>query len=99
MQEIVSSRYEECDEDIEACVSVPIIRDLPYERRFNIKLFSQFDLFNLKLLHMDRCKYITANGFFTINYSTMFSVKKSYNFYSISYTAQFQRYFRCLRRV
>lgn len=28
----------------------------------------------MKLLHIERCKYISANGFFSINYSTMFGV-------------------------
>lgn len=31
----------------------------------------------LKMLHMERSKYITANGFFAINYTTMFNVSVS----------------------
>lgn len=34
----------------------------------------QFDMFTLKLMHMERCKYITANDFFDVNYSSMFNV-------------------------
>lgn len=74
MQEIMSKRFEEYDRDIEASVS---LRRLLTIDTFTLAIqFLQFDMFNLKLMHLERCKYISANGFFPINYSMMLNVSR-----------------------
>lgn len=50
-------------------------RFLPKWIVFQFEYFNfQFDMFNLKLQHMEKSKYITANDFFPINYSMLFNV-------------------------
>lgn len=39
------------------------------------------DLFNLKLQHMSKFKFVTANDFFQINYPMLFNVKLSTTFF------------------
>lgn len=83
MQETMSKRYlVEDDKDIAACVSGKFIESLRSAIvTIHHDLILQFDMFNLKLLHLERCKYITANDFFAINFSSMFSVSSASNFY------------------
>lgn len=90
MQQIISRRYNEYERNIEACVSVAVFiwwGDALICSKFTF----QFYMFNLKLMHLERCKYITANGFFPLNFSTMFAVSH------ISYWAEGDAHCRKLR--
>lgn len=96
MQEIMSRRNFGFDKDIEACVSAFsvfffIVSNRPISHVFVL----QFDMFNLKLMHLERCKYVTANDFFSINYSSMFGV--SYVcFISVFLRAKSERFFQII---
>lgn len=79
MQDVLSRRCVKYDKDIE---------DFSYDSRMVHKFALQFDMFTLKLMHMEKCKYITVNDFFDVNYSSMFKVSAAYFTFRFPYSSE-----------